>query len=368
MRPTRALIHISHLQNNYRSIRKSVSGAKVMAVVKADAYGHGVKRVVEALNELEQSPEYFAVAYSEEGVELRDIGVTKPVLFFDLLSEHNIDHVVNYNLIPTVSNEKQLSLLRERGAERKTLVHVNVDTGMGRVGVPYSEAADFLRYISTLNNVICDGIYTHFATSDESDKSYAVLQLNRFRKVLDELKGQGIEYGITHAANSGAIVDMPEAHFDMVRPGISLYGYFPSLETSESIELKPVLSLVSEVSSVRRFAAGESVSYGRRYVTNSDTTIVSVPLGYADGVSRGLTNRMKAIINNELFPQVGTVTMDRIMFDVGDAKVSTGDKVVLIGNSGNHQITAWNWSTILDTIPYEITCGISKRVPRCYIE
>ena len=175
-----------------------------------------------------------------------------------------------------------------------------------------------------------------------------------------------INYGLAHAANSGAILDIPEAYFDMVRPGISLYGYYPSLETSESINLKPVMSLVSYVASIKKVEKGETVSYGRIFKANKKTSIISVPIGYADGFNRNLSNKAFGIIKDKLYPQVGRVTMDRIMFDINNDEVKCGDQVILIGSRKDVSIDAWDWSKILNTIPYEVTCNISKRVPRIY--
>jgi alanine racemase len=196
------------------------------------------------------------------------------------------------------------------------------------------------------------------------NSSYAKLQIKRFDSVLNDLKKMKVNFGLAHAANSGAIIDFPEAYYDMVRPGISLYGYFPSHQTSESIKLYPVMYLISEVSTVKEIKKGETVSYSQRFKAKNKTNIISAPLGYADGFPRALTNKAKAIINGKYYNQVGTVTMDRIMFDVGNDKIKIGDKVILLGNQKDKSINAWDWSDIIDTIPYEITCGISKRVPR----
>ncbi|MCX7611711.1 MAG: alanine racemase, partial [Ignavibacterium sp.] len=205
-----------------------------------------------------------------------------------------------------------------------------------------------------------------FATSDIPKDKFAKTQLERFNKIIDKLKSLNIDLGIIHSANSGAILNMPESFFDMVRPGISLYGYKPDLNSDDSIYLKPVMSIISNVANLISIKKGESVSYGRRFTSKTDTQIISVPFGYADGYPRALTNKSKAIIKNKFYNQVGTVTMDRIMFDIGNDKISVGDKVILLGKNKNLKFDAWDWSKILNTIPYEITCNISKRVPRIY--
>ena len=375
MRPTIAQINLANLKANYLAIRKKTK-TKVLAVVKADAYGHGYAEVVSTLNSLVEKPEYYGVALSEEGIALRKLKVKQPILIFESPSACNIDEIINFNLIPTIFSDSHIRLIeknigknviRSKAKIEKVRVQVNIDTGMGRLGVPFQEAVQFIKKIYANDKFILDGIYSHFATSDEKDKKFAELQLKRFNLVLAELNKKNIKRGIIHTANSGAILTMPGAYFDMVRPGISLYGYPPSSEIISSIKLKPVMSLTSEVTSCRWFEKGESVSYGRKYILKKKSQIVSIPIGYADGLNRNLTNRMFCIIKDKIFPQVGRVTMDRIMFDVGDANIKIGDKVILLGRSQHHNIDAWDWSMKLKTIPYEITCNISKRVPRVYI-
>jgi alanine racemase len=368
MRPTFAVIHLSHLKSNFLNIRRKVKDSRVMAVVKADAYGHGVKEICNALNTLKRKPEYFGVATAEEGVELRRYGIKQPVLIFEPVSKSEAELVIKNNLIPTVSELRHLNIIQSANPLRKNVnMHIKVDTGMNRLGVRYDKAFDFVSMAAKRQNFTVDGIYTHFATSDETDKSFAVTQLGRFRSLIEKLKDAGINYGLAHCANSGAIIDMPDSYLDMVRPGISLYGYYPSLETSESVKLKPVMSIYSVVNSLKAVPKDEGVSYGRKYITPKDTQIAAVPVGYADGFRRGLTNKAYAIIKGEYFRQSGTVTMDRIMFDVGNnTKIKTGDKVILLGEWGDKKIDAWDWSKLSDTIPYEITCGISKRVRRVY--
>lgn len=367
MRPTAARIHLSHLQHNLNSIRKQINGRGILAVVKADAYGHGAIETVKTFESVNKPPEQYGVAYADEAAELRKAGLEKPLLVFDLLGEHNIAAVTELHLTATVADYKQIQLLGNYAAHKPRPVHINVDTGMGRVGVHHRDAAELIRAIASTQYVELAGVYTHLSTSDERDKTYARLQLQRFNALIEQMKSEGITCGRVHAANSGAVLDMPEAYYDMVRPGISLYGYYPSSETSESIKLKPVMELVSQVSTVRTFEKDEPVSYGRRYITPGKTKIVSVPLGYADGVNRNLTNKMTALINGKTYPQVGTVTMDRIMFDAGEDVVSVGDPVLLFG-AGGKEPTAADWAEALGTIPYEITCAISKRVPRIYVE
>lgn len=373
MRQTKALINIANLKTNFLNIRKKVSNAKVMAVVKADAYGHSVKFVVDALNSLNNNkPDYFAVATIEEGIELRILKVNQPILIFDPLNKESFDSIINYDLIPSVFTDEHIKILleglRKYKSNKKIKVHIKVNTGMNRLGVDYQDASKFIFKLSNNKQIIIDGIFTHFATSDETNSKYAKLQIKRFNELIKILKEKNIKTGLIHAANSGAILDFPEAYYDMVRPGISLYGYYPSLKTSESIKLYPVMSIVSKVGSVKFIEKNESVSYSRRYFTKQKAKIISVPIGYADGFPRNLTNKAKAIIKGKMYNQVGTVTMDRIMFNVGNDNIKVGDDVILIGKKGKLEIDAWDWSKKIDTIPYEITCGISKRVPRVLIK
>ncbi len=375
MRPTYAVINLSNLKSNYLNIRKKIKNVKVMAVVKADAYGHGARQVVNTLNSMgRQKPEYYAVAINEEAVELRSYNVKQPILIFDPVDFEQVEDIFKYNLIPTVFNNTHLSILlngrskyqKKYNYTDKIPVHIKVDTGMNRLGIDFDKAPEFILRLNKSRDFVIDGIYTHFATSDERNKNFAELQKVRFENLLRDLRKNGVNYGLAHAANSGAILDMPGAYFDMVRPGISLYGYYPSLETTESIKLKPVMSVISHVTSVKEIKAGETVGYGRLYKAVKKTKIISVPIGYADGFSRNLTNKARAIVRGRYYRQIGRVAMDRIMFNVKKDDVGYKDEVILLGEKGGKSITAWDWCKILNTIPYEITCNISKRVPRIY--
>lgn len=368
MRPTFAEINLSNLKFNFLNIKKKVKKSKIMAVVKADAYGHGMTECVKALLSLEsRKPDYFAVALLEEAIEFRKAGFKQPVLVFAPVQETEAAEYIKYNVLPTVFTEEHLDYLRKAGKNKKIRVHIKIDTGMGRLGVNFSRAAEFIKKVSMDKQFIIDGIYTHFATSDESDKSYALLQLKRFSAIVDGLKADKINYGLAHCANSGAILDMPEAYFDMVRPGIALYGYYPSFETTESIKLKPVMSLVTSITNIKDVEPGESISYGRKFIAPHKIRIATASVGYADGYVRGLSNKAEVIIKGKKYPQVGQVCMDRIMFNIGsDNKIKEGDEVILLGRSKNLEISAWDWAKVLNTIPYEITCNISKRVPRVY--
>lgn len=366
MRSTFAIIHLRNLKFNFNQIRKKVKGSKVLAVVKADAYGHGVKQVVLALEDLKNSPEFYGIALTDEGIEVRSITPSKPILVFEPLSVDNINQSIINDLEVTIFSESHLKLIQNYLLPKKIKVHIKIDTGMGRLGVHYNNAVEFIRRVNGIENIEISGTYTHFASSDVKNKKFALIQLERFKSIISTLENEGIKTGLVHASNSGAILDLPEANFDMVRPGISLYGYYPSLETSESFALKPVMSLHSEIDSISLKRKGESVSYGQLWKAKEDSYIATIPVGYADGLNRNLTNSMDVIISGKYFNQVGRVTMDRFCVNLNKAKFKIGTKVVLLGNEKDAFIDAWTWSKKLKTIPYEITCSISKRVPRIY--
>jgi alanine racemase len=369
MRHTYSVINLENLKYNFLNIRRKAESRKIAAVVKADAYGHGAVECAKALNSLgEKRPDYYAVALTEEALELRKAGITDKIICFAPFNKEQIPACIEQNIIPTVFTQNQLDVLSAQKNDSRISIEVKIDTGMSRIGIHYSEAYKFILNLSKDKRFHIDGVYTHLSTSDEYDKAFSRLQMERFSSVITRLKKEGIEYGLAHCANSGALLDlMPEAGFDMVRPGIILYGYRPSLETSESIDLKPVMSLESEIDSIIKLFAGESVSYGRTYRPGIETNIASVPIGYADGYCRNLSNKAFSIINGKMFRQSGNVCMDRIMFDIGDDLVKKGDKVILLGSNGSLKFDAWDWATVLNTIPYEITCGISRRVPRIYV-
>jgi alanine racemase len=342
-----------------------------MAVVKADAYGHGAVKVVKYLNTLgKNKPDFYAVSFPSEALELRESGVKSRIIVFDPFEKENTNICLKHNLIATVFSKRHIDTLKNAfqnsNHKKKIKVHIKVDTGMNRLGINYDKAFNFIKDLSRRKEFIIDGIYTHFAEADSKNKSFTRLQLNRFNELISKLHKEKIKFGYLHAANSAAILDLPETYFNMVRCGISLYGYYPSNETSESINLKPVMSVRSIVTTVKEINKGESVSYGRKFTAKKMTKIISVPVGYADGYRRGLSNKAKAIINGKVFNQVGIVTMDRTMFDVGNANIKVGEKVTLIGSDKDKTITAWDLAKAIDTIPYEITCGITKRLPRIY--
>lgn len=368
IRATRAEIDLDAIQFNVKQVRYRIgAGVKILAVIKANAYGHGIVETARAV--LDAGADYLGVAIIEEGILLRKAGIEASILVFTPPFPNEANRIIEYNLTATVCTAAIAQQLDSLGSSRgrSTPVHVEVDTGMGRIGVDYRDSVEFIRYLSTLRSLKLEGVYTHFATADQTDKSYARLQLSRFHDVIATLNNGGIEISLRHCANSAAILDMKDSYYDMVRPGIMLYGYYPSRETTRSLPLRVSLSLRSKITFVKKVEAGTSIGYGRKYVTSSPTTIATVPIGYADGISRHLTNKGEALVRGRRVPIVGTVCMDHVMLDVGGAKVNPGDDVTFIGTDGDETITAWDIAEKLGTIPYEVCCAISDRVPRIYL-
>lgn len=368
VRPTYAEIDLHAINGNLRNVRRHIGRHPlIMAVVKANAYGHGVLTVAQSIIK-HRTAQYLGVAIVEEGVELRTAGVTMPVHVFTAPIARQLPLFIEHGLEPTICDlriVKRLNLLA-RTAGMTVPVHIKIDTGMGRIGVAAKDAVPFVEQVAKLSNIRIVGIWTHFATSDERDLTFAEQQLATFRSIVTSLELRGIHIPLVHCANSGAIMQISDSYFDMVRPGIMTYGYTPAQETRKSILLTPAMSLKAEVGFVKRVEKETSISYARRFYAKRRTTIASISIGYADGYFRTLTNKASVLINGRQFPVAGTVCMDQIMVDAGNAPIRVGDDVVLIGTSGSRRITAWDIAALAGTIPYEVTCAVSQRVPRTY--
>lgn len=365
-RPTVAAIDLAAIAGNVRRICDRVSSAEVMAVVKADGYGHGAAPV--ARTAVLAGATQLGVALLEEGIALRREGLRAPILVFGGLFEDQIEAFLAHDLMMTVYEPKLAELIARRAtaAGKTARVHVKIDTGMGRVGA-IGDPLEFIAHLAALRGLELTGIYTHFATSDELDKTYARQQLGNFRALVQRLKERGITFNYVHAANSGAILDLPESFFNLVRAGVMMYGYYPSRETTESIALQPAMKLRSRILHVKRVPENFSVSYGRTFRTGKPSLLATIPLGYADGFSRRFSNNMQVLVRGQKRPVAGRVCMDQIMVDLGDDfDVARGEEVVLLGKQGETEITIDDWCKKLETIPYEVTCSISKRVPRVY--
>ncbi len=364
--PTRAIINLVAFRHNLERVKNYVGGkTKIMAVVKSHAYGHGVRTI--SHEAVRGGVNYLGVARVEEGLELRKDGVDAPVLVFEIAPEGQCEWAITNDLEPTVSTLEgaQLFASLAQRLSHTVRVHVKVDTGMGRLGFEHTGAADCIEQVARLKRLELVGVYSHFAAAEDDDQSFAREQLKRFNAVLEELARRRIPVPLKHMANSAALIKLPDSHFDMVRPGIMLYGYGPTKVMASDAQLKPVMSLFSKVTLLKKITKGMSISYGRRFIADRDTWIASVPAGYGDGYSRMLTNKAEVLIHGKRFPVVGTITMDHCMIDVGIAgEVKVGDEVTLLGGTGDQWISAWELAEKMGTIPYEVTCMVSARVPR----
>lgn len=368
-----AEIDLDNIAHNVREVRRITDKkAEIMGVVKADAYGHGVMEVAKTL--LENGVSSLAVSMLDEAIQLRNNGITVPILILSFTDPVRADEIIKHHVTQTVFSHdlaEALSAAAVRaGAQVK--IHIKVDTGMTRVGFMsgYS-AVKNIEKISKLPGIIIEGLFTHFASADEKDKTYTHSQFSKFMSIWSELNRIGILIPVKHCANSAAIIDLPEMHLDLVRPGIILYGLYPSNEVDHArMELKPAMSLKADIILVKNVEDGIPVSYGGDYVTKGERRIATIPVGYADGYSRLLSGRGRVLINGEYAPIVGRVCMDQTMVDVTDLKseVMVGDEVVLIGTQNGNSITAEDVAEWAETINYEVVSLIGKRIPRFYIK
>jgi len=367
-RPTWVEIDLNALRHNLLAIKKWVGPQiKILGIVKADAYGHGDYEVSRVL--LNNGVEMLGIAILEEGIQLRDKGIKAPLLLLGGIFEEQIDTVIQYGLTPTVYDLKLAEVLSKRAYYFNTImkVHVYVDTGMGSIGVKYDKAVEFVKFAKSLKNLLIDGIYTHCSSSDEKDSAFTNLQIKRFRDVLTALDSMNARIPLRHMANSGAILGYPEAYFTMVRPGLSLYGLYPSEDVSRDIGIRPVMSFKTRVIHIKEMDTGDVVGYGRGYSNIKPTRVATLPLGYDDGYNRLLSNQGEVLIRGKKAFVIGRVCMDQCFVDVTNIKdVSVGDEVVLYGRQGQETIPIESIAKQLNTIPYEVTCSISKRVPRIY--
>jgi alanine racemase len=368
MRATRAVIRLDNLRHNIHAVKRHVGGSVPLCMaVKADAYGHGAISV--AREALKAGVTALGVATVDEGLELRGAGISAPVFLFSLPAENEIEALVEAGLIPFCAGRDFIILCSKQAQKQgRTLeVHLKVDTGMGRIGCTPEEAPELSGLIASLPGLTLGGICTHFPVSDSSDPEYTLGQVRVLKRVIERVREAGVDPGIVHAANSGAIVDKPETYFDMVRPGIILYGYYPSHSQQRPIDVRPVMELLTQIGFLKRVPKGTSVSYGRTYTTNAETWIATLPLGYADGYNRRLSNRSQVLINGRRYPLAGRVCMDQVMVDLGPVTdLEVGRDVVMFGADPGGP-DAEEIADLLDTIPYEITCLITKRVPRVYV-
>lgn len=368
IRPTHAIVDLGAVAHNTRTLKDHM-GPRVhlMAVVKADGYGHGAVPV--AKTAISSGAEWLGVALVEEGVKLRRAGIGIPILVLGSTIPKAAEQVLRSHLTVSVFTW-EVALAINQAAEacgRRAAIHVKVDTGMGRLGLNPRDVYPFVEKVGRLKNLFIEGIFSHFASADEAGKAFSLQQLSEFRSVTRYLEARKVRIPLYHMANSAGTIDLRDSHLDMVRPGISIYGLYPSQEVNHSLGLVPAMDLTTQIVFLRELPKGTSISYGRTFVTRRKSRIAILPIGYGDGYPRLLSNRGEVLVRGKRAPVVGRICMDMTMVDVTDIpQARVGDEVVLFGRQSGNEITVDEIAQKAQTINYEITCDITKRVPRRY--
>lgn len=371
VRPTYVQVNLDNLIHNFDEIRRNIKeGTMIMPVIKANGYGHGSVELGKLYKEI--GAERLAVSLLNEGVELRRAGINGPLMILNYTPSYQMDTVVANDLIQSIYRyEDAFNLSKVAGEMGKIVkIHIKIDSGMGRVGfLPNDDSVSDIIRISKLSNLEIEGIFTHFAKADETDKSFTRLQFDRFMKIVANLEKEGLSIPIKHVSNSAAIIDHPEYNLDLVRPGIMLYGYYPSFEVDMNrIHLKPAMTLKAIISNVKDVEKDTGISYGHIYHTERKSKIATVPIGYADGYSRLLSKKAEAFIKGKLVPVVGRICMDQLMLDVTDVEdVKPGDEIVFFGEGVRGYPSVDEVSEKLGTINYELVCMMGRRLPRVYL-
>lgn len=364
-RSTWAEIDLDNLSHNFFQIKKIIApSVKVMVTVKADAYGHGLVPVSQRL--AANGVDYLGVACVDEGIKLREADIRIPILILGVVLRDSIEPLFHYNLTPMVCTEELAAALNQKAEifNRPINIHIKVDTGMGRLGVIYSQALKFIKKISLFKFIKIEGLFTHFPLAD-TNRDFTLSQIDSFSRLISRLKQKGIHIPLLHTANSAGTINFPQSHFNMVRPGLLIYGIYP--DRGLRMNLKPVLSLKTKIVYVKRVPKGCGISYGHTYVTQRPATVVTLPIGYGDGYPRSLSNLSAVLIRGRRFKISGRICMDQIMVDVGRTPVKTGEEVVLIGQQGRGKILTQELADLSGTIPYEIVCGLGSRIRRVYL-
>jgi alanine racemase len=371
-RPVWIEINLDNLAHNMKEVKKNIrKDTLIMAVVKANAYGHGSVKSAEVF--LENGANRLAVSTLSEAIELRKKNIKAPILILGYTPKSQYPLILEWDITQTIYNYESAKNLSENAIKMKKngIVHIKIDSGMGRLGfLPNKESVEEIVKISKLPNLKIEGVYTHFATADEKDKSATRLQYSRFMKIIEELKNRGIHIPIKHVSNSAAIIDFPEYNLDMVRAGIILYGLYPSDEVNRNkMVLKPAMTLKAKVSNVKEVPKGTGISYGQVFVTERKSKIATIPIGYADGFTRLLTSKGEAFIKGKRVPIVGRICMDQCMLDVTEIdNISIGDEAVLFGYGEEGYPHIDEIANKLNTINYEVICMMGRRIPRVYIQ
>lgn len=366
-RPTWAEINLENVAHNVRQFRNHVAQpTRLMAVVKADGYGHGAVEVGRAA--LAAGADWLGVALVEEGIRLRQAGLAAPILVLGYLPPEALGAVFQYHLTPGVVDMTTLSLLEEeaRRQRRRLGVHVKLDTGMGRLGPRGDAGFSLIQRVISSTHLELEGVYTHFAAADNENKTFTLAQLDKFNSIVEKIKKERPQI-IAHAANSAGSIDLQQAHLDMVRIGLSIYGMYPSAHSKEIISLKPAMSLHSRIAFIKDVPAGTPISYSCTYTTTAPSRVATLPLGYADGYMRILSGKSQVLVKGKRVPLLGRVCMDYVMIDISGLDVEVGEPVVLMGSQQQEYISVDEIAELAGTINYEVTCAVSARVPRVYI-
>jgi len=365
-RPTWIEISLKNLVYNFRLIKRILSKAtKVMACVKADAYGHGLLPVAKKLSS--EAVDYLSVASIDEAIQLRKAGIRLPILVLGMVLREDVKPLFEYDISQTICSEELAKALDRKANSlgRKLKVHIKVDTGMGRIGVLHNEAVSFVKKIASFKHIEIEGLFTHLACAD-SNEDFTNYQISIFEQIVFSLRKQGISIPLIHAAGSLGVAGYSRSHFNTVRPGLILYGLYP--KEGMRLKLKPVLSLKTRIVYVKNVPKGWGISYGHTYVTQKDTFIATLPVGYGDGYPRNLSNIAPVIIRGKLYRVSGRVCMDQTMVDIGKLNSKVGTEVILIGCQGKSCVSAEELAELSNTIPYEIVCGLGSRIPRVYVD
>jgi alanine racemase len=366
LRPTHLEVDLAALARNYARIARYVAPARVMPVLKANAYGHGLVQVARKLEQI--GAPYVAVAYLEEAMRLRQEGVRLPVLVLGGIVGSQIPRFLEHDLTLTASSLDKLKAIDACAAAlgRRARVHLKIDTGMERIGTHWYSAERLLEGTLNARNVEVEGIFTHFATADERDLTHAHRQLERFQEVLRFYERRSLPVPLRHAANSGAILQLPDSYFDMVRPGVLFFGASPALELALPLALEQALRWVTRVVFFKVVKAGSPISYGAHYTPAHDTRVITMPVGYGDGYMRAMSGRAQVLLQGRRIPVVGRICMDQIMADIGTGSAYNGDEIVLLGGSSGDAIRIEQLAAWAGTIPHEVLTNINTRVPRVY--
>ncbi len=366
IRPTHLEIDLDKIKQNYLAIKQHVFPSKVMAVLKANAYGHGLVRIAKLMQEIEA--DYLGVAVLEEAILLRESGITLPILVMGGILGNQIPLFIKNDLTITASSISKLEQIEEAAIElgKKALVHLKIDTGLERIGVHYYNAEEFVKRAAKFENIIIEGIYSHLASSESQDKSYTNLQIERFENILAVLEKFSIEIKLKHISNSGAILQHPNTNYDMVRPGLILFGVYPSSGITKRVNVQPALNWKSRVVYFKVIKPEHPVGYGSTWQTDENTRAVTIPVGYGDGYFRKMSHQAEVIIRGKRYPVIGTISMDQIVINIGNDSAYNDDEVILLGSDGNVSIACEELASWADTIPYEILTNINTRVPRIY--